>query len=90
MKLVETYRSPVLHGYVIEVENLAEFPVLLSVQELTSLAWSLYPPATNIWNLVQEKPAKRSKKNSELAFTSRCANNEPIIRSDQPCLFWIS
>ena len=29
MKLVEVYRSPVLHGYVIEVENLAEFPVLL-------------------------------------------------------------
>jgi hypothetical protein len=29
MKLVGVYRSPVLHGYVIEVENLAEFPVLL-------------------------------------------------------------
>src|SRR5713226_3059120 len=29
MKLVEVYRSPVLHGYVIEVENLAEFPVVL-------------------------------------------------------------
>ena len=27
MKLLEAYRSPVLHGYVIEVENLAEFPV---------------------------------------------------------------
>src|SRR5713226_455744 len=34
MKLVEVYRSPVLHGYVIEVENLAEFPVLLRVQEI--------------------------------------------------------
>ena len=34
MKLVEAYRSPVLHGYVIEVENLAEFPVLLRVQEI--------------------------------------------------------
>jgi hypothetical protein len=34
MKLVEAYRSPVLHGYVIEVENLAEFPVLMRVQEI--------------------------------------------------------
>ena len=34
MKLVELYRSPVLHGYVIEVENLAEFPVLLRAQEI--------------------------------------------------------
>ena len=29
MKLVEAYRSPVLHGYILEAENLAEFPVLL-------------------------------------------------------------
>jgi hypothetical protein len=34
MKLVEVYRSPVLHGYVIEVENLVEFPVLLRVEEI--------------------------------------------------------
>src|SRR5438128_11788907 len=34
IKLVEVYRSPVLHGYVIEVENLADFPVLLRVQEI--------------------------------------------------------
>ena len=34
MKLVEAYRSPVLHGYVLEVENLAEFPVLVRVQEI--------------------------------------------------------
>jgi TraK protein len=34
MKLVDVYRSPGLHGYVIEVENLAEFPVLLRVQEI--------------------------------------------------------
>ena len=34
MKLIEVYRSPVIHGYVIEVENLAEFPVLLRVQEI--------------------------------------------------------
>jgi hypothetical protein len=34
MKLVEAYRSPVLYGYVLEVENLAEFPVLLRVQEI--------------------------------------------------------
>ena len=34
MKLVEVYRSPGLHGYVIEVENLAEFPVLLRLQEI--------------------------------------------------------
>lgn len=34
MKLIGVYRSPVLHGYVIEVENLAEFPVLLRVQEI--------------------------------------------------------
>jgi TraK protein len=34
MKLVEVYRSPVLHGYVIEVENIAEFPVLLRVQDI--------------------------------------------------------
>ena len=34
MKVVEVYRSPVLHGYVIEVENLAEFPVLLRIQDI--------------------------------------------------------
>jgi hypothetical protein len=34
MKLIYVYRSPVLHGYVIEVENLAEFPVLLRIQEI--------------------------------------------------------
>lgn len=34
MKLVEAYRSPMLHGYVLEVENLAESPVLLRVQEI--------------------------------------------------------
>jgi hypothetical protein len=34
MKLVEVYRSPLLHGYVIEVENLAGFPVLLRVEEI--------------------------------------------------------
>jgi hypothetical protein len=34
MKLIEAYRSPVLHGYVIEVENLADSPVLLRVQEI--------------------------------------------------------
>jgi TraK protein len=34
MKFIEVYRSPVLHGYVIEVENLAEFPVLVRVQEI--------------------------------------------------------
>ena len=34
MKLLDVYRSPVLHGYIIEVENLAEIPVLLKVQEI--------------------------------------------------------
>jgi hypothetical protein len=34
MKRIEAYRSPVLHGYVLEVENLAEFPVLLRVQDI--------------------------------------------------------
>jgi hypothetical protein len=34
MKLVDVYRSPLLRGYVIEVENLAQFPVLLRVQEI--------------------------------------------------------
>ena len=34
MKLIEAYRSPVLHGYVLEVENLAEFPVLVRVQDI--------------------------------------------------------
>ena len=34
MKLVEAYRSPVLHGYILEAENLAEFPVLVRVQEI--------------------------------------------------------
>jgi hypothetical protein len=34
MKLAHVYRSPVLHGYVIEVENLSEMPVLLRVQDL--------------------------------------------------------
>jgi hypothetical protein len=34
MKLVDVYRSPLLHGYIIEVENLADFSVLLRVQEI--------------------------------------------------------
>ena len=34
MKLLDVYRSPVLHGYVIEVENLAQFPVLLRIQDI--------------------------------------------------------
>src|SRR5215510_5300263 len=34
MKLVEAYRSPLLHGYVLEVENLADFSVLMRVQEI--------------------------------------------------------
>ena len=34
MKLIEVYRSPVLHGYVIEVENLAEFAVVLRIQDI--------------------------------------------------------
>jgi TraK protein len=34
MKLVEAYRSPVLHGYILEAENLAEFPVLVRVHEI--------------------------------------------------------
>ena len=34
MKLVQVYRSPLLHGYVIEVENLAEFPVVVRLQEI--------------------------------------------------------
>jgi len=34
MKLIEAYRSPVLYGYVLEVENLADFPVLMRVQEI--------------------------------------------------------
>ena len=34
MELSEAYRSPVLHGYVLDVENLAEFPVLVRVQEI--------------------------------------------------------
>jgi hypothetical protein len=34
MKLVQVYHSPLLHGYVIEVENLTEFPVLLRIQEI--------------------------------------------------------
>jgi TraK protein len=34
MKLIDVYRSPVLHGYVIEVENLAEIPVLLRIEEI--------------------------------------------------------
>jgi TraK protein len=34
MKLIEAYKSPVLDGYVLEVENLAAFPVLSRVQEI--------------------------------------------------------
>jgi hypothetical protein len=34
MKLAHVYRSPVLDGYVIEVESLSETPVLLRVQDL--------------------------------------------------------
>ena len=58
MKLIEVYRSPVLHGYVIEVENLAEFPVLLRVQELTLPASSPFPPAMNFYNHVRKRRVK--------------------------------
>jgi hypothetical protein len=34
MKLLDVYRSPVLHGFVIEVENLAEIPFLLRIQDI--------------------------------------------------------
>jgi len=37
MKLVQIYRSPVLHGYVIEVENLARFRGLLNCANLQVL-----------------------------------------------------
>ncbi len=34
MKLVDVYRSPALHGYVLEVENLTDLPVLVRLQEI--------------------------------------------------------
>jgi hypothetical protein len=80
MKLFEAYRSPVLHGYVIEVENLAEFPVLLRIRRSTLPAWSPFPQATNICNLVRKKPAKQFKRNSELAFTSSLCQRRANIK----------
>jgi len=63
MKLIDVYRSPVLHGYVMEVENLAEFPVLLRVQEIdfagmvaiSSGDEFLQPRPTKASEAVQEK-----------------------------------
>ncbi len=63
MKLVQIYRSPVLHGYVIEVENLASFPVLLRVHEIdftgmiaiSADAEHLRPRPTKASEVVQER-----------------------------------
>jgi len=58
MKLVDVYRSPVLHGYIIEVENLAEFPVLLRVQEI-DFAGSVAISASD--EFLQPRPKKASE-----------------------------
>jgi hypothetical protein len=84
MKLVEAYRSPVLHGYVIEVENLAEFPVLVRVQEIDFL------PAMNIYSRALKKPAKQSRKNSAPGFTSSRRQQRAVIKEQSTCPFWKS
>lgn len=58
MKLVEAYRSPVLHGYVIEVENLAEFPVLLMAQEIDFVGMVAISAADEY---LQPRPKKASE-----------------------------
>jgi hypothetical protein len=58
MKLVEAYRSPVLHGYVVEAENLADFPVLLRIQEI-DFAGMIAISAGNEY--LQPRPKKASE-----------------------------
>jgi hypothetical protein len=58
MKLVDVYRSPVLNGYAIEVENLADFPVLLRVQEI-DFAGMVAISAGN--EFLQPRPKKASE-----------------------------
>lgn len=58
MRLLKIYRSPVLHGYVIEVENLASFPVLLRVQEIDFTG--MVAVSTDA-EYLQPKPSKASE-----------------------------
>jgi hypothetical protein len=73
MKLIEAYRSPVLHGYVLEVENLAEFPVLMRVQEIDCAGVIAISTGDEHLQPRSKKPTKRSRKISAPGFTSsRC------------------
>jgi hypothetical protein len=58
MKLVEVYWSAILHGYVVEVENLVEFPVLLRAQEI-DFAGMIAIPAGD--EFLQPRPKKASE-----------------------------
>jgi hypothetical protein len=58
MKLVEVYWSAILHGYVVEVENLVEFPVLLRAQEI-DFAGMIAIPAGH--EFLQPRPKKASE-----------------------------
>jgi hypothetical protein len=60
MKLLDVYRSPVLHGYVIEVENRAEFPVLLRVQEIDFAGMVAISSGDEF---LQPRPTKASERN---------------------------
>ena len=91
MKLVEVYWSAILHGYVVEVENLLEFPVLLRAQEI-DFAGMIAISAGD--EFLQPRPKKGQRSGpgaiSHPALHCRCANNEPSIRRNQLCLFWKS
>ena len=80
MKLIEVYRSPVLHGYVLEVENLAEFPVLLRVQEIDFAGMVAISTGDEFLEPRPKKPAKPSKRNSEPAFTSSPCQRRALIK----------
>ena len=91
MKLVEAYRSPVLHGYVIEVENLAEFPVLVESPGDRLCRHGRHFRRRRISTTSSEKSQRSSP--GEIPnppLHRRCANNESSLRSNQPCLFWKS
>lgn len=80
MKLVEAYRSPVLHGYVIEVENLAEFPVLMRVQEIDFAGMVAISTGDEFLQPRPKKPAKQSRRNSAPAFTSSPCRRRTVTK----------
>ena len=91
MKLVEAYRSPVLHGYVLEVENLAEFPVLMRVQEIDFAGMVAISTGDEF---LQPRPKKASEAVQE-KFRTRLyivavPTTSRLLRSNHTCLFWKS